>query len=183
MPRFILFICSTELCISTRRCFIGWRLRYDGIFCHFKANPGECRMYVSKLGDICGLQSQPSTRAPCMSYLQSDPYLLPNCCHVTIRHSNLIERTCSYVVRNRMNGSSVYLGYTICLLKQPTYKYDHWYRNNMTFGHGESESLFRFCTTNPSSPFHSCKCSNICCSETLLIRKPTKMTGTDKDNL
>lgn len=140
-------------------------------------------MYVSKLGDSCGLQSQPSTRAPCMSNLQSDPYLLPNSCHVTIRHSNLIERTCSYVVRNRMNGSSVYLGYTICLLKQPTYKYDHWYRNNMTFGHGESESLFRFCTTNPSSPYHSCKCSNICCSETLLIRKPTKMTGTDKDNL
>lgn len=109
VPRFILFICSTELCISTRRCFIGWRLRYDGIFCHFKANPGECRMYVSKLGDSCGLQSQPSTRAPCKSNLQSDPYLLPNCCHVTIRHSNLIERTCSYVVRNRMNGFSVYL--------------------------------------------------------------------------
>lgn len=148
-------------------------------------------MYVSKLGDSCGLQSQPSTRAPCMSNLQSDLYLLACCCHVTTQHSNLLGWTYTHVTRNSMNGSFIYFHFTLYknsrvyyLWAKTTYvqtwslvskQYDIW-----TW---ESESLPRFLTASPSSPFHSCKCSNICCSETLLIRKPTKMTGTDKDNL
>lgn len=36
------------------------------------------------------------------------------------------------------------VGYTICELKQPTFKHDHWYRNNMTFGHGKAKTCLVF---------------------------------------
>lgn len=146
-------------------------------------------MYVSKLGDSCGLQSQPSTRAPCMSNLQSDLYLLACCSHVTTRHSNLLGWTYTHVTRNSMNGSFIYFHFTLYknsrvyyLWAKTTYV-QTWSLVSKQYDIWTWESLPRFWTASPSSPFHSCKCSNICCSETLLIRKPTKMTGTDKDNL
>lgn len=119
-------------------------------------------MYVSKLGDSCGLQSQPSTRAPCMSNLQSDLYLLPCCCHVTTRHSNLLEWTCSYVIRNSMNGSFIYFHFTFF---KNSRVYDLWAKRTYVqtwslvskqYDTWESESLPRFWTASPSSPFHSC---------------------------